>query len=201
MVEGSTGAMLEYSKEGREKDSVASISNHLKQAQEIAFTIGIGDLLHNEKHIELIVADLLEHKCNPNTRGADAYDGNGDMVEYKSINLSTKSSGKSGGSFQFHWISKAKLDSYRLVKDVYFILRHGVIINEVWKLPMDIVFPDFEKSYEKSEAKRLVLNADVNSNKNKDKNIDAHKSYVLSTVKKLGAVLVYSKEVENNAGV
>ena len=178
--------------ETNNENSVAKISNHLKAAQEIAYTMGVKNLFYNEQYIELIVADLLGHTYNPNTRGTDAYDENGNMVEYKTINRASTRY----GSFQFHWLSKDKLDSYSLAKNIYFVLRNDLIIDEVWKLPMSVILPDLWERYTKAEVKRLVLNVAAGSNKSK--NIDAHKGYSLSTIKELGAALVYKEDVESS---
>jgi hypothetical protein len=192
--------MLEYTAVlkksiGSNKIKVGVIREHLETAQRIANTMGVKNLFYNEQYIELMVADLLDHEYNRNTRGADAYDEGGNKVEYKTINLSTTSR----GSFQFHWLSKDKLNSYGLTKDVYFILRHDLVIDEIWKLPMNVIFSDLEKKYKEAEVERFLLNVAAGSNRNK--NINAHKSYSLNKVKKLGAVLVYQKEAENSVGV
>lgn len=186
------GSLFNENKDDNE-NSVAKISNHLKSAQEIAYTIGVKNLFYNEQYIELFIADLLGHTYNPNTRGTDAYDENGNMVEYKTINLVST---PRYGSFQFHWLTKDKIDSYSSAKDVYFALRYDLIIYEVWKLPMGVILPDLWERYTKAEVKRLVLNVAAGSNKSK--NIDAHIGYSLSTIKKLGAVLVYKEDVESN---
>lgn len=171
-----------------EENGVAYICYHLQRAQGMAYYLGVKNLFYNEQYVELIVADLLGHTYNINTRGADAHDNLGDAVEYKSINLSTTVN----GSFQFHWLSESKLESYKKVKDVYFALRYDSIIDEVWRLPMSIIFTDLIEKYERAEAKRLVLNKIKGIHKNK--NIDAHKSYSLNKIKKLGAICVYKKD-------
>lgn len=177
------------------KSKVTMVSYYLKRAQEVAYTIGVRNLFYNEQYVELIVAELLGHTYNTLTRGADAHDGGGNPVEYKAINLSTTPR----GSFQFHWLSKNKLDSYGSMKDIYFILRYDSAIEEIWKLPMSTIFSDLVEKYEKAETDRIMLNTISNDNKNK--NINAHKSYSLNKVKELGAILVYQGGTKSSVGI
>lgn len=158
----------------------------LTEAQEMSDSIGVKNLFYNERYVELIMAHLLGHTYNSNIRGHDAFDHNGDPVEYKSINLVSTNK----GSFQFHWLSENKLNSYNEVKDVYFALRNDIIIEEIWKLSMDVIFKDLQKKFLKGEQQRFFLN-DIGVHKLK--NIDAHKSYSLNKIQYLGAELVYTR--------
>lgn len=162
------------------------IKSHIIEAQYLATGIGVENLFYNEQYVELLMASLLKHDYNTKTRGADARNEIGSKMEYKSINLNSLS--ESSGSFQFHWISKDKLASYLATESVFFSLREGADIKEIWYLPMSVIYPDLEAKYLEAEGKRSIL---MNGGINKKKNTDAHKSYSLSTIKKMGAEKVY----------
>jgi hypothetical protein len=166
-------------------EAIGLIQEYVLAAERVAKEVGINHLFYNEQHIEVLIAAKLGHEYNVNTRGPDARDSFGDKVEYKTINIASSSK----GSFQFHWISESKLASYAETKNIYFCVREGSHIKEIWELPMKVIIPDLIEKYEEAENKRAIL---VSGGIKKSKNIDAHKSYSLSTVKKLGAVKVYN---------
>ncbi|RLG71209.1 MAG: hypothetical protein DRO11_04910 [Methanobacteriota archaeon] len=168
-------------------DTVDSIRLYITAAQDLATNVGIDNLFYNEQYVEVIMASILKHEYNPKTRGDDAFDVDKNPTEYKSINMTSKS----GGSFQFHWISRDKLASYERVKDVYFSLREGANIKGIWSLPMSVIFPYLVTEYNKAEMKRGIM---VSNGIEKEKNIDAHKSFSLSKIIKLGAKKVYESE-------
>jgi hypothetical protein len=170
-----------------DKEAVPVLKYFLQEVYSYAEKAGIRNLFYNEQYIELIMAHLLGHTYNINTRGPDAYDEDGAWVEYKTINLA----GKSNGSFQFHWLSNDKIEAYKKVKDVYCAIRHNIQILKIWSLPMDFIIHDLETRNTFAENNRLFLN---NNGVNKRKNIDAHKSYSVSTIIELGAQLVYCSD-------
>jgi len=166
---------------------VKRIKKHIVDAEVLASAIGVENLFYNEQYVELLMASILGHTYNTETRGFDAYN-NGAAIEYKSINMADLNdktiSKKNKGSFQFHWISKDKLDAYSKVSKVYFSIRKGAEIKEIWSLPMAAIYPDLMGKYNEAEKKRNIL---IEKGVIKNKNIDAHKSYTLNTIKKLGA--------------
>lgn len=176
---------------------VERIKNHIIKAEFLASNIGVENLFYNDGHVELFMADVLGHDYNTKTRGFDAHN-NGVAVEYKSINMAESinmadlndktSSEKNKGCFQFHWISKDKLDAYSKVTEVFFSLRKGAEIKEIWSLPMAVIYPDLVEKYNEAEKKRNIL---IDKGVPKKKNTDAHKSYSLNTLKNLGAKLVF----------
>ena len=162
---------------------VKEIADKLTEVSYIASQhLNINNIFYNEKFTEVIVAQILGHEINLGTRDPDAFDGE-KWIEYKSINLSTEGP----KSFQFHWLSNAKLLKFKKLDSIYFIIRDNAIILEIWKLNASVFVEDMEKTAKKSEAERILLG--------KAKNINAHKSYSLDAIKKKGARLVYKRHV------
>ena len=99
------------------------------------------NIFYNEKYMDYIIAKHLNLIVGTGTQGADALDEDGNDVELKTINMASKSK----GSFQFHWLSKNKLDKYKKTKTVYFIYRFGPEIVKIIKCPMEYIFPELLK--------------------------------------------------------
>ena len=121
------------------KDTVLKIKSLLKQAQDLAQDeLGLENIFYNERFVELMIANELGHEYGNNTQGGDAYDPvKKKPVEYKAINLRSK--GK--GTFQFHWLSENKINQYSKTEDMYFCIRDGVQIKEIYRVPTKTVIP------------------------------------------------------------
>jgi hypothetical protein len=166
-------------KQGENKmNPLEQISFYLNKINEITQKNNLGNIFYNEQYLELLIANILNHKYNSG-QGCDAYDENGNPVEYKSINLNSKTI----GSFQFHWLSKNKIDKYLTCKYFFFCIRKGVEILEIYKLKSDKIL---DILINKSKEKETYCT----ENKRK---INAHKSFSLLKLKQMGAELVYSK--------
>ena len=108
------------------------IRQHLQAAEQIAKEeLGINNLFYNEAFIEAFMADSLNHTWNKETQGGDAFEEDGTPTEYKAINTRSKSK----GSFQYHWLSENKRQSLEQTNNMYFGLRDGVTLTNIYKVP------------------------------------------------------------------
>ena len=154
------------------------ISNHINEANKLARENGFGNIFYNEQYLEIIISNILNHKYTEG-QGSDAVDLDGFDVEYKTINLDNKSA----GSFQFHWLSKNKIEKYEKCKNIYFCTRRGTEILEIYELKSEIILPFL---INKAKEKGTYC-------ENNKKKISAHKSFSLSKIKSLGGKLIYEK--------
>ena len=162
---------------------IQQMAEHIKSAYDIAKSIGVRNLFYNEGYVDLLIADTLGHHYNVETQGPDAYGDGADWCEYKTINAKPGKDGKpswKGGTFQFHWLSRAKILKYEKTDTFYFVLRDGVELKEIWSLPWSIVCPLLRK---KAEEKGTL--------KEGKKNTAAHFGLKLKQVKDLGGKLEY----------
>jgi len=162
-----------------EKKVIKLILEKINEVKDLGRSIGYNNILYNEQYKELELSMLLGHDYNEG-QGEDASINN-ESCEYKTM------VGESG-SFQYHWISQPKLEKYRKTPHHYFAVydKETAKLDRVYYLPVDKVLPQLEEVYQKGENKRGLIE--------KDKNIDAHKSFSLTAIKKLGADLVYGVE-------
>lgn len=156
-----------------------NLTYYLEEANKIAKENGLGNIFYNEAYAEIIMADKLNHIYNEG-QDCDAFDEEGNKVEYKSINLSSKSKGK---SFQFHWLSKNKIDKYSENKYFYFAERYGTTIKSIYRINASIILDDLI-----NKAKEKGTYDDSNKTKT-----GAHKSYSLKAIKNKGAILIYGE--------
>tara|TARA_R110000851_G_scaffold7749_5_gene29815 strand:+ start:525 stop:1010 length:486 start_codon:yes stop_codon:yes gene_type:complete len=153
---------------------VDEIVECLASADKIAGENGIDNLYYNEMFMELVMASKLEHKFEAHTQGGDAIEPDtGKPTEYKLINTRNKSG---GGSYQFHWLSNAKMDELRKTENMYFGRRDGVELVEVLRLPSSVILPLIEEKATGTDS------------------IHGHKSFAHSTIRKLGGEIVYAKD-------
>ncbi len=123
---------------------ISQMTEHIRSAYDIAKSMGIRNLFYNEGYVDLLIANALGHTYNVETQGPDGYSVNGEWCEYKTINAKSGKDGKpswKGGTFQFHWLSKTKVEKYEKTDTFYFVLRDGVDLKEIWSLPSDVVCP------------------------------------------------------------
>ena len=158
------------------KNNIEKIRLLIERASNLAEQEGLGNIFYNEQYVEVLAASILGHTYNPG-QGEDA-NNNGDKFEYKSINLANKSK----GTFQFHWLSKEKLEKYSKIKYFFFILRKNASIEKIYRLKGSAILDD------------LFLIAKKKGTLDGSKKIHAHKSFSLSTILKKGAILVYDRK-------
>lgn len=154
---------------------IEKITELLLEADAIARKNGVENLFYNEMYIELIAANKLGHSWASHTQGGDAVEIEiNKPTEYKFIN----SRSKQEGSFQFHWLSNDKMDELNKTENMYFGVRDGVQIKQIYKLSTNVILP-------------LIAEKATGG-----KGINGHKSFSLSKIKKMGAELVY-ESVDN----
>ena len=125
------------------------IHQHILEAQKIAQEeLGVTNIFYNEGFVEAFMADQLGHKWNAETQGGDAYEQDGTPTEYKAINTRSKSN----GSFQFHWLSNNKRKSLKQTNNMYFGMRDGVTVNDIYKLPTSSLIERIEDKCTKSRS-------------------------------------------------
>lgn len=162
-------------------NAIKRIADLIQEAQDISEKeLGINNIFYNESYIDMIIADILGHDYNSETQGGDAFDLEGNWIEYKTINANSKGT----GSFQFHWLSHEKIEKYRKSK-FFFIVRQGARILRIYHIDNKILIPILEEKYKEGEERRKTLG--------KEKSIDAHKSFSEKKLLELGGELIYGE--------
>lgn len=163
---------------------IKELLTKVEEIKNIGRKLGYNNILYNEQYKELEISIILGHIYNEG-QGEDAINMFGEGCEYKTM-MGEK------GSFQYHWISKDKLEKLRKTPHHYFITysKETGRIDKIYYLSVDKFIKDIEIVYLNSENKRKIINE--NSKVKKSKNIDAHKSYTLNKIKSMGAKLIYS---------
>ena len=129
--------------------SLQKINNLLREAERIAeYELGVTNIFYNEAFVEAFMADQLGHRWNVDTQGSDAYEPDGTPTEYKAINVR----GKYKGTFQFHWLSENKMDKLRTTKNMYFAIRDGVELKEVYSVPTDKLIDKIQEKATNSKS-------------------------------------------------
>jgi len=157
-------------------EAVKKIHSLLLEAQNVAKDeLDLDNIFYNERFIELFMSEELGHEYGNNTQGGDGFEVDiNKPTEYKAINLRSK--GK--GSFQFHWLSENKIKKYKETENMYFSVRDGVTIKEIYKVPTEKVSPYLDKNATGSD------------------DIGGHTSFsVEKLITELGAVKVDRKKV------
>lgn len=128
----------------KQKDAVKQIEKLLQQAELIAKNeLDLDNIFYNERFIELFIAAKLGHIYGNATQGGDALEPEIDKpTEYKAINLRNKSG---NGTFQFHWLSENKVAKYKQTKNMYFAVRDGVTIKDIYQVPTKRIIPLIDK--------------------------------------------------------
>ncbi len=160
--------------------ALRDLKQHIQAAITVGESLGIKNLFYNEGYVDLLTADKLGHVYNHATQGPDGYGKEGEWCEYKTINAKGKDGEGfpfwKGGTFQFHWLSRTKIEKYSQTTKFFFTLRDGADICEVWSLDNKDIFPLLRK---KAEEKGTLVEG--------KKKINAHLSFTLEQIKALGA--------------
>ena len=113
--------------------------NKLRDAVRLVYEAGLdlGDpmIMYNERYLEYLMAEELGHTKDENTQGADAYNEKGLPVEYKTINLDSKSS---NGCWQWHWNKEKKLKKLKELDQIFCATSRGAEIIDIYELPVSI---------------------------------------------------------------
>jgi hypothetical protein len=125
-------------------EAVTKIEELLLEAQNIAKDeLGLNNIFYNEQFIELFIAHKLGHIYGNDTQGGDAIEPDiNKPTEYKAINLRNKSK---SSSFQFHWLGANKLKKYNETDNMYFAVRDGITINDIYKVETNKIINCIEK--------------------------------------------------------
>ena len=129
------------------KKNLVIIKNKLQEIESLAMDLGINDIFRNKKFIEVLAAYMLGHRPNVEPQGPDAYEMIGGIeypTEYKSAGV--------GGTFQFHWLSNNKMDKIKICKNVYFIVRSGVSILEIYRVATEKIVSRIEEKASGSKS-------------------------------------------------
>jgi len=170
-----------------DSNKVKQLHTLIKEVYNVAEELKIDNILYNEKYIEIILADLLAHDINKETQGADAFDGD-IWIDYKTANLATPSVRKQKNpkvTFQFHWISKEKLEKCK--KCIFYCaIRENAKILKVYKVPYQMIQAELEEEHFKGELRRQQIG--------KKKGTDAHLFLKEEVLIERGAEIVYKYE-------
>lgn len=169
------------------EEAIKLMLSYINKVKELGKNLGYPNILYNEQYKELELATILGHTYN---------EGQGEDATTNDQNCEYKTMVGDRGSFQYHWLSTEKMIKLRNTPHHYFGVynKDTSKIDRIYYLPLDKILPEFEEVYKMAESNRLIINENTTSSKKKSKNIDAHKSFSLSKIKKLGAVLKYGKE-------
>lgn len=168
------------------ENSIKELFSCIEKIKKIGKELGYDNILYNEQYKELEISLILGHKYNEG-QGQDAVNNINENCEYKTINGEK-------GSFQYHWISKNKLDKLNNTPHHYFVIydKETGRLDKIYYLHISKFIKEIESVYLKSEANRKLLNS--NSDSKKSKSIDAHKSFSLKKIKSLGGELIYNSK-------
>ena len=134
-------------------DVLSQISHHLTQAAMLAYEHGIGDLLSYARAKEFLAAQLLGHRIADTYAGADAFNQQGDPVEYKSTTAKHCQGSYTGISVfdtweeQKRYLLEEKIAKYP--EHYYYRFENGILV-ESWKMKGDDVYNILVKKLEKS---------------------------------------------------
>lgn len=133
----------------------------LKELCDVCKEEGWGDPLNYGRSREIDMAIKLGHTISNTLAGADAYNRDGDPVEYKTTTGHVIKGTYNGISVQDSWeeqeryLREEKIGKY---KEHYFARYSGATILECWMLTsdqvLDYLLPKLKKSYESVRHKR-----------------------------------------------
>lgn len=172
----------------KELEIKALLLQKINEVKELGRLIGCPNILYNEQYKELELAMVLGHLYN---------EGQGEDASINNENCEYKTMVGESGSFQYHWISKEKLEKLKNTPHHYFGIynKETSKLDRIYYLPLEKIINEIEAEYTKAEKNLALLNE--SGAKKKSKNTDAHKSFSLSKIKNLGAKLVHGIEPEN----
>jgi len=127
---------------------------------------GIGDVLYNQKYLELLAAEKHGVSYNPEPQGPDAYNPiTKGHIEIKCC--------REGGSWQFHWLSNNKMQKLRDTEQMILAVHDGYrIIRSYQLMPSEC-----------SKLKHLIESKATGT-----ASISGHKSFSEKQLKKLGLI-------------
>lgn len=126
----------------------------------------IEDVLYNQKYLEIMAAERHGMIYNPNTQGADATNPiTGGDVEIKCC--------REGGSWQFHWLSKNKMEKLKRTETIILAVHNNYEILRSYKLD----------STRCDQIKILIEQKSTGTS-----NIGGHKSFSEKQLKKLNLI-------------
>lgn len=126
----------------------------------------IEDVLYNQKYLEIMAAERHGMIYNPNTQGADATNPiTGGDVEIKCC--------REGGSWQFHWLSKNKMEKLKKTETIILAVHNNYEIVRSYKLD----------STKCSQIKTLIEQKSTGTS-----SIGGHKSFSEKQLKKMNLI-------------
>jgi len=137
-----------------DKQAIQKIKHHFQEIDKICKKNDIKDITTNGRVKEFLMAVELGHTLADNTRGADAFDENGNPVEYKSTVNPAINAAYRGISCQESWRKQRKYFKEEKIfccQKHYFARFDGLEIVEMYSLePSDvfkILIPKLKKEY------------------------------------------------------
>ena len=163
---------------------IQELLNKINEAKAIGRRLGFPNILYNEQYKELEISITLGHKYNEG-QGPDATNEVGEKCEYKTM------TGEKG-SFQYHWISREKIDKLRDTPHHYYAIYEKTtgILSKIYYIHIDQIIGEIESGFLKGEEERKILN--------KSKHTNANKSFSIAKIKQLGAKVVYENVLYND---
>ena len=101
-------------------------------------------ILNNEDYIEIMVSDILGYKWN-HGQGSDAFNLKNEGVEFKSINIASKSSGEGGKPYGFSTMNRSSFNKYMKNEEFWMVLRDGIKIISLHKISKKYLIKDINR--------------------------------------------------------
>jgi hypothetical protein len=136
------------------KEIIGRIIELMVKAQELAHTIGIGNLLQPGLVKEMIIADVLGHKLISSKRDADACDPNDPAIKYEYLSC------KEGGSGQLDRMFKeppdkraeslARITRNRKAYFAIFYKDNQIKLKAIYELEPTVVLEETKRQLDRS---------------------------------------------------
>ncbi len=104
------------------------------------------DIITDSNFLEILAAEKLGHQWNTEKYGGDAWDADGNPVEYKNTSINNP-----GGTFHTDY----NVEKYTKIKDFYILVRDNGIVTHVYKGKSSSIIDKLRST--KSERWRLTI--------------------------------------------
>ena len=155
---------------------IQELLNKINEAKAIGRRLGFPNILYNEQYKELEISITLGHKYNEG-QGPDATNEVGEKCEYKTM------TGEKG-SFQYHWISREKIDQLDNPIITMLSIKKHRYTGKIYYIHIDQIIRELNPDFSREKKERKILN--------KSKHTNASKSNSIAKIKQLGAKVVYT---------
>ena len=147
------------------RNSYKPVIDPVKEAFEVARTLGIPNLLQPGLAKEIIIAEILGHEVNPEKRQQDAHEPGNPSIKYEYLTC------KEGGAGQFHRMNKfpedkriASLNRIRRNSRIFLAVFHAsnqIEVKTIYELEPDKVEAEAIRQIDSSALEKPHVNLSV----------------------------------------